>query len=86
MSSQDVFEKVRDIIVDNLGVDASDVTLETHFRDDLQADSLDLAEMIMDFEDQFEVGDISEEDAMQIQTVGDAVTYIADKLNKSPKS
>jgi acyl carrier protein len=81
MSSQEVFEKVRDIIVDNLGVDASEVTLETHFRDDLQADSLDLAEMIMDFEDQFEVGDISEEDAMQIQTVGDAVTYITDKLN-----
>ena len=64
---------------ENLGVDASEMTLETHFRDDLEADSLDLAEMIMDFEDKFGVGDISEEDAQKIETVGDAVTYITNK-------
>lgn len=78
--SDEVFERVRDIISENLGVDASEVKLETNFRDDLEADSLDLAEMIMDFEDKFGVGDISEEDAQKIETVGDAVTYISTEL------
>jgi acyl carrier protein len=81
-SEQDVFARVRDIIVDNLGVDPDTVSMETRFREDLEADSLDLAELIMDFEDKFEVGDISEEDAMKIETVGDAVTYIAAELGR----
>jgi acyl carrier protein len=81
-SSEEVFERVRDIISENLGVDASEITLETNFRDDLEADSLDLAEMIMDFEDKFGVGDISEEDAQKIETVGDAVNYITNELDK----
>jgi acyl carrier protein len=79
-SQQEVFARVRDIIVDNLGVDPDTVSMETRFREDLEADSLDLAELIMDFEDKFEVGDISEDDAMKIETVGDAVTYIAAEL------
>ncbi|MFN2115338.1 MAG: acyl carrier protein [Anaerolineae bacterium] len=76
----EVFERVRDIISENLGVEASEITLATNFRDDLEADSLDLAEMIMDFEDKFGVGDISEENAQKIETVGDAVNYIANEL------
>jgi acyl carrier protein len=79
-SQEEVFARVRDIIVENLGVDPASVTMETRFREDLEADSLDLAELIMDFEDKFEVGDISEEDAMKIESVGDAVTYIATEL------
>jgi acyl carrier protein len=79
-SQMEVFARVRDIIVENLGVDPDSVSMETRFREDLEADSLDLAELIMDFEDKFEVGDISEEDAMKIETVGDAVTYIAAEL------
>lgn len=82
-SQEEVFERVRGIIVDNLGVDPSSVTMETRFREDLEADSLDLAELIMDFEDKFEVGDISEEDAMKIETVGDAVKYIAAELGSA---
>jgi acyl carrier protein len=82
MTSEEVFERVRDIIVDNLGVDASEVTMETRFRDDLEADSLDLAELIMDFEDKFGVGSISEEDAQRIESVGDAVNFIAAELAK----
>jgi acyl carrier protein len=81
-SQQEVFARVRDIIVDNLGVDPDTVSMETRFREDLEADSLDLAELIMDFEDKFEVGDISEDDAMKIETVGDAVTYIAAELGR----
>ena len=80
MARDDVFNKVRDIIVENLGADPTDVSLETSFRDDLEADSLDLAELIMDFEDKFGVGDISEDEALKIQTVGDAVDYIYNEL------
>jgi acyl carrier protein len=80
MTRDEVFERVREIIVDNLGVNESEVTMETRFRDDLEADSLDLAELIMDFEDKFGVGSISEEDAQKIETVGDAVDFITNML------
>jgi acyl carrier protein len=80
MTSEQVLERVREIIVENLGVDPSEVLMETRFRDDLEADSLDLAELIMDFEDKFGVGSISEEDAQKIETVGDAVDFITNML------
>ena len=80
ITSDEVYARVREILVENLGVEPSKVTLETTFREDLEADSLDLAELIMDFEDKFGVGDISEDDAMKIETVGDAVTYISNEL------
>jgi acyl carrier protein len=69
------FEKVKDIIVDLLGVDPAKVTLEAGFREDLEADSLDLVELIMEFEDVFG-GTISDEDAQKIKTVGQAVEYL----------
>ncbi len=70
------FERVRDIIVEQLGVDAGDVTMEASFRDDLEADSLDLVELIMAFEEEFG-GEISDEQAQKILTVGDAVTFLS---------
>ena len=69
------FERVRDIIVDQLGVDPADVTMEANFRDDLEADSLDLVELIMAFEEEFG-GEISDEQAQKIVSVGDAVTFL----------
>jgi len=71
----DIFERVKKIIVDILGVDESKVTLAASFREDLEADSLDLVELIMAFEDEFG-GEISDEDAQKIQTVNDAVKYL----------
>ena len=68
-------ERVRDIIVELLGVDEDDVNLDARFREDLEADSLDLVELIMAFEEEFE-GEISDEEAQKITTVGEAVTYI----------
>ncbi|MFW6068855.1 MAG: acyl carrier protein [Chloroflexota bacterium] len=68
-------ERVRDIIVELLGVDEDEVTLDARFREDLEADSLDLVELIMAFEEEFE-GEISDEEAQSITTVGEAVTYI----------
>lgn len=82
-TAEETLTKVREIIADNLGADPDTISLNTHFRDDLDADSLDLAELIMDFEDKFTIGDISEDDAMKIQTVGDAVNYITNALNNA---
>ncbi|TDL98713.1 acyl carrier protein [Macrococcus brunensis] len=69
------FDKVKDIIVDRLGVDADKVTPEASFKDDLGADSLDIAELVMELEDEFGM-EIPDEEAEKINTVGDAVNYI----------
>jgi acyl carrier protein len=71
----DTFEGVKEIIVDLLGVDAGKVTPEARFREDLEADSLDIVELIMAFEDKFG-SEISDEDAQKISTVGEVATYI----------
>ena len=71
-----IFEKVKDIIVDKLNVDPAQVVAEARFREDLKADSLDLVELIMAFEEEFG-GTISDEDAQKITTVGEAVVYLA---------
>lgn len=71
----DTFNEIKAIIVDLLGVDEGKVTMEANFRDDLEADSLDLVELIMAFEDKFGA-EISDEDAQTITTVGEAVRYI----------
>jgi acyl carrier protein len=74
-SMTDTFSEVKAIIVDLLEVDESKVTPEARFREDLEADSLDLVELIMAFEDKFG-GEISDEDAQSITTVGEAVKYL----------
>ena len=75
MAGNSTFERVRSIIVDQLGVEEDEVTMEANFRDDLEADSLDLVELIMAFEEEFG-GEINDEDAQKIITVGDAVHYL----------
>jgi len=70
-----VFERVKKIIVEQLGVDESKVVPEARFREDLGADSLDLVELIMAFEEEFG-GQISDEEAQGIKTVGEAVAYL----------
>ncbi|MCX7682336.1 MAG: acyl carrier protein [Anaerolineae bacterium] len=75
----EVFEKVKAIIVELLGVEPERVTPEARFREDLEADSLDLVELIMEFEEQFG-GTISDEEAQKIRTVGDAVAYIEERM------
>ena len=73
--NQELLEKVTAIIVDQLGVDASKVTPEARFREDLEADSLDLVEMIMTLEEEFG-GEIPDEDAQNITTVTEVVKYL----------
>ncbi|MFD1067172.1 MULTISPECIES: acyl carrier protein [Oceanobacillus] len=74
----DVFEQVKSIIADRLDVDEEKVVLEASFKDDLEADSLDVVELVMELEDEFDI-EIADEDAEKINTVGDAVDYINSK-------
>lgn len=75
MRTMDVFKRVKEIIVEQLGVDEDEVTMEASFIDDLGADSLDIVELIMALEEEFDL-EIPDEDAEKIRTVGDAVEYI----------
>ncbi len=75
-----VFEKIKNIIVEQLGIDESKVTPEASFIDDLGADSLDMVELIMAIEEEFEI-EVPEEEAENIVTVSDAMNYINSKVN-----
>jgi len=75
----DTYEEIKVIIIDLLGVDEEKITPEARFREDLEADSLDLVELIMAFEDKFG-GEISDEDAQNISTVGEAVSYVEEHM------
>lgn len=77
-----VFEEVKAVIVEVLGVDPDKVTPEATFREDLEADSLDLVELIMAFEDKFGE-EIPDEDAQKITTVGEAVAYVEKRLARA---
>lgn len=70
-----VFEKIRDSIATQLGIDASQITMESKFIDDLKADSLDIVELIMDLEQEYNV-EIPDDELPKIQTVGDLVRYL----------
>lgn len=74
-TKEELFEKTKAIIVEQLGVEEDKITLESRFREDLEADSLDLVELIMAFEDEFG-GEISDDEAQKLKTVGDAVDYM----------
>ena len=79
MSSEEIFEKVKSIIVDLLQVSEDSVTLESHFIDDLGADSLDLVELIMGIEEEFNI-EIPDGEAEKVVTVGDVVEYIKENV------
>lgn len=75
-----VLDRVTKVIVDRLNVEEEKVVATASFRDDLGADSLDVVELVMELEDEFDM-EISDEDAEKIATVGDAITYIESKIS-----
>ncbi len=77
--SQDIKAKVTDIVINELGVEESQITDEASFQKDLGADSLDIVELVMEFEKEFDIT-IEDSDAEQIQTVGSAVSYLSEIL------
>ena len=79
MSSEEVFEKVKSIIVEQLGVTEATVTMEASFIDDLGADSLDIVELIMALEEEFDI-EVPDADAEKVVTVGDVVDYIKENV------
>ena len=79
MSSEEVLEKVKGIIVEQLGVSENTVTMEASFIDDLGADSLDIVELVMALEEEFDI-EIPDADAEKVVTVGDVVDYIKDNV------
>ncbi|CDD16104.1 MAG: acyl carrier protein [Clostridia bacterium] len=79
MSSEEVFEKVKNVIIEQLGVAENNITMEASFIDDLGADSLDIVELIMALEEEFDI-EIPDSDAEKVVTVGDVVEYIKDHV------
>ncbi|MDD5456668.1 MAG: acyl carrier protein [Candidatus Margulisbacteria bacterium] len=81
MNEQEIYEKIKAVVVEQLGVSESEVTKEASFVEDLGADSLDSVELLMALEEEFGT-EISDEDSEKLKTIGDTITYIKDKLKK----
>ena len=79
MSSEEIFDKVKEIIIEQLGVTESSITMEASFIDDLGADSLDIVELVMALEEEFDI-EIPDADAEKVTTVGDVVDYIKENV------
>ena len=82
MDETEIEEKVISIVAEQMGVDKGEISRDTNFVNDLNADSLDTVELVMEFEDEFETS-IPDEDAEKIQTVGQAINYIKEFLAKA---
>ena len=82
MSNEEIFQTMKTLVAEQFAMDPEEVTMETSFEEDLGTDSVDLVELVMAMEEEFEVGEIQEDELSTLKTVGDAVNYIAGKLNK----
>lgn len=81
MTSEEISKTMQDLIAEQFAVNADDVTMNSSFEDDLSADSVDLVELVMAMEEEFEIDEIPEEDLLTLKTVGDCVRYLTAKLN-----
>ena len=79
MNVQDVLAKMQELIAEQFALEAESITMDTSFEDDLGADSVDLMELVMAMEEEFEIGEVSEEDLPELKTVGDCVNYLVNK-------
>ena len=81
MSAEEIFKTMQDLIVEQFAIEPDDVTMNSSFEDDLGADSVDLVELVMAMEEEFEVDEIPEDDLAALKTVGDCLRYLTAKLN-----
>lgn len=82
MSNEEIFQTLREMVAEQFAMDVEDVTMDASFDEDIGADSVDLVELVMAMEDEFDIGEIREEELGDLKTVGDAVRYIAGRMNK----
>lgn len=82
MSVEDIFQTMQGLVSEQFSVDQESVTMETAFEEDLGADSVDIVELVMGIEEEFEVSLTEEEELKELKTVGDVVNYVAAQLNK----
>lgn len=80
MSVEEIFQTMRDLVAEQFAMDPAEITMETSFEEDLGADSVDLVELVMAMEEEFDMGEASEDELTGLKTVGDAVNYVASKL------
>lgn len=80
MTNEEIFNTMQDLVAEQFAIEPEEVSMESSFEEDLGADSVDLVELVMAMEEEFEVGETQEEDLSTLKTVGDAVNYIAGKL------
>ena len=80
MTMEEIFKTMQDLIAEQFAIDADEISMESSFVDDLGADSVDLVELVMAMEEEFDIGEIDEEDLAALKTVGDCVRYINGKL------
>ncbi len=80
MNMEDIFKTMQDLIAEQFALDAEEITMDSSFTDDLGADSVDLVELVMAMEEEFDIGEIDEDDLTGLKTVGDCVNYLNSKL------
>lgn len=80
MTMEEIFKTMQDLIAEQFAIDADEISMESSFVDDLGADSVDLVELVMAMEEEFDIGEIDEEDLTALKTVGDCVRYLNGKL------
>ena len=81
MTMDEIFKTMQDLIAEQFAIDTDEIGMDSSFVDDLGADSVDLVELVMAMEEEFDVGEIDEEDPTGLKTVGDCVRYLYNKLN-----
>ena len=80
MNTQDELTKMQELIGEQFAVDAEEITMETSFEEDLGADSVDLVELVMAMEEEFDIGEVEEDEVSELKTVGDCVNYLVNKM------
>ena len=81
MTMEDIFKTMQDLIAEQFAIDADEISMDSSFVDDLGADSVDLVELVMAMEEEYNVGEIDEDDLAGLKTVGDCVRYLYNKMS-----